>query len=648
MAERPDQKFIILNDFKPGIFADFHYGGGATSDQNQPGSLIGLNGAATIENTYRCGADMTGALIPLPRLTPGPTRGVWPGQFDEEGMEGHPTTMQADYILDAFIRDDISHRTTVGAGPNRRFNLYIMWSYMYDHGGANGLHLYYHAEVFREYASATPGSVVVGLGWSRREANSVVPSVYPPVLPSGNFAPAFNTIEVAWVTAFPYVFWGIERFFVNYRRTISNDDWAVTPDAEELPGPNALGDFTGGPDYQIGSYPNTSSTVPNYANGVNNSPRSVRIAFQHQGRHCFVHGSIVNHGGGDIIADEILYWPVGEWDPAGTLDTHRLIAGDDNLTGVGAVISTSADELFIVKHSGGGYLIRGDLDNPTVSKLPFIESTQGVTLLPVSCPLGIAYGSRNGIYLWTGGETSEYISPQLEGWFWDHHDHSEIIYSGIQGRLAYWHPYLCVPNNYLYDARHKSWWRLDEPFLQPTEGEELAPDIPNEHIPFHCYQVLQHSEHRLLAFPYKHTILNNELWWEAVQSTLSLSYSWQSQPLVESIDRTLSMEYVKLVATSTSSQESHVDVTLDGYDKDGLLIHSQVVPFTLPPQTRPQLVPVTPKATPTQHRRRLEPHFQASYIRVRIVSTSTEVAAPKVHSLSIAYREVNELPFENT
>jgi hypothetical protein len=48
--------------------------------------------------------------------------------------------------------------------------------------------------------------------------------------------------------------------------------------------------------------------------------------------------------------------------------------GEENVSGIAFMASMTADVLLVMKHDGGGYLVRGDLSNPVVSRLPMIES----------------------------------------------------------------------------------------------------------------------------------------------------------------------------------------------------------------------------------------------------------------------------------
>lgn len=189
------------------------------------------------------------------------------------------------------------------------------------------------------------------------------------------------------------------------------------------------------------------------------------------------------------------------WNPTSMLPYNALLAPEDVVADVGTIAISTVDQMLVVKHVGGGALIAGDLDQPTIHRLPYIESTGGVICKGAQTPVGYVYGSRNGIFLWNGGDSTERISPQLDGFFWDHTDGSVFeTYAGSRGRMAYWNGLVCVPNNYVLDIDSQSWWRLAVPTLDPIAVGVKAP--------FNCYDT--DPNNILYAFPYRHTAQNRE------------------------------------------------------------------------------------------------------------------------------------------
>lgn len=141
---------------------------------------------------------------------------------------------------------------------------------------------------------------------------------------------------------------------------------------------------------------------------------------------------------------------------------------EENASGYGAYASMNAGEAFLIKKKGGAVAIRGDVANPQVVRLPGVHSTGEFGNVPVVCPLGLVYGSVSGVWLWTGGDTSQCISTQLDGTFWLVDDDDRL---GPYGRFGYEHPYVFAPNNFIMDVRTGGWFRIaDSPKYSFWDG----------------------------------------------------------------------------------------------------------------------------------------------------------------------------------
>lgn len=188
-------------------------------------------------------------------------------------------------------------------------------------------------------------------------------------------------------------------------------------------------------------------------------------------------------------------WPAATQEPY-----NSFLAAEDVVADVGTIGVVTVDQMLIVKHKGGGALVSGDLDNPTINRLPYIESTGGVICKGAPTPVGYVYGSPNGIFMWSGGDNTQKLSPQLDGFFWNHTDGSdEEQYAGSRGRMGFWNGFVCVPNNYLFDIETQSWWRFSIPTLAPL-SDVIAP--------FNCYDT--DDDNLLYAWPYRHTAVVHE------------------------------------------------------------------------------------------------------------------------------------------
>ena len=176
-----------------------------------------------------------------------------------------------------------------------------------------------------------------------------------------------------------------------------------------------------------------------------------------------------------VYANELFDYP----DPPGGL-ALPLYTADDGSTqyrtvqdevfvqehpfGHGAWGSISASELFLVKHNGGGYVIMGDLNAPTVIRLPGVTSTYGMMSRTADTPIGLVYASRDrGLWAWNGGNTSAKISTVLEDSSFATNtstvDNIQFIH-GPEVDCRPWGDWLVASNNWLMNTGTGSWWQL--------------------------------------------------------------------------------------------------------------------------------------------------------------------------------------------
>jgi hypothetical protein len=250
--------------------------------------------------------------------------------------------------------------------------------------------------------------------------------------------------------------------------------------------------------------------------------------------------------------------------------------------GYGAFGSISAGELFLVKHQGGGVLVSGDIASPTVTRLPGVVPTGGMGSRTASTPDGLVYYSRfNGLYIWNGSNTADKISDQLEDDFIFKVSVNKLLNFSLS--LVAWGDWIVTTNGYLYDTRTKSWWRLDDPSAYDIQW--LSVGFFNDN---------------LYAIPPR---VNNTTKTGAIRKYNAriprLSYSWQSHPIAESIDRVIDIREIVLHTQGHGT----VTITLTGHS--GAQIAET---FTVNDMTQP-------------HRLRLPTYIQGYNIVVSILST---------------------------
>jgi hypothetical protein len=251
-----------------------------------------------------------------------------------------------------------------------------------------------------------------------------------------------------------------------------------------------------------------------------------------------------------------------------------------------------------------------------------IESTYGLQCDACPTPLGVVYGSRTGVYVWNGGQNSHHISPQIEGAFWyAQQDYQDSTPTDVCGGFEWWHPFIVTPNNYLFDTRNNSWWRLDNPATR---------------YPWMDYCVSA-NRGSLFAIPIKYDASHLVAFNYFDRGVLASSYSWQSQPIIDTVLQQHSFKELILVATPQSANEHTctVTVTLTGIREDGTTQDPIEVVFEF---TNTNTQGEDNMATyPTLIRKTISPNFVAKYVQVRIEADSnvSTIAAPKIHRLQM-------------
>lgn len=221
----------------------------------------------------------------------------------------------------------------------------------------------------------------------------------------------------------------------------------------------------------------------------------------------------------------------------------------DAISGFGSWVSMNATELFFVKNRGGGLVLRGTVAEPQQVNLPGVESCYGAGALGAVCPLGYVYGTRDGVHLWGGGDTTEHLSQQLgRRWFWNMTSsvNDFKVPNQPKGKFAYRYPFVYVSNNWLLDIRTKSWWRLTPP-SDTADYFSYEVSASGDVYGFNGYLVPE--EDRVI-----YSI------WSSDEGTDA--YRWISQPLVRTRNRVQEFRQVRVTAIG----KSDVRVILIGRD----------------------------------------------------------------------------------
>lgn len=337
----------------------------------------------------------------------------------------------------------------------------------------------------------------------------------------------------------------------------------------------------------------------------------VEPSVTHQGRSIAFDGVSHFNGSGSFI------WQINEqtWYTNSNLTTlQNAIAdtfGQEDPTGIAVAISMTANELFIVKNRNGGFVIRGDIADPTVLRLPGVTGANGSTQMATASPIGAVYGvNQGGAWVWAGGEESQLLSPSLEQGFMQGMTGQSIFNSAHLGRFETMREWIFTANNWIYDWRQKSWWRFDD----PADREILHWCASVQGTGIFGMPVFMDATDTTYAYFYNFT-------------SPALDYSWQSQPLPQSTQQDIEVRQLVLVAEG--SADSTVTVTLKGLD--GATSTPQV--FTL-------------NSTSYLDIQRASTSLRGGHIQVLIEADGGANPAPIIHELRIGYNPTTSLPNE--
>lgn len=620
---REQAQIIEIADFSPGIFSDYHFDSGRGVSETQRGTIPAADGAATVENTARCCADRTGALVPLPLLVIGKTTDIMPTADADSG--NFLSGVHANYLMDAYVRGDMFVYGDQVAADSDRAGVYTMYGMPYEVGSEGIEYWTTFATLHRLFDSS---SAKHDLMWAKNTASMAAFTAATVQLGAGNFIPfrVRNSVEdgrtadcVAWIA------YGSPGYNTNAGAwktgTLAATDLTLT-DYDTYTNST----YPGSHNRVIGIFPNptdVTGTNSGFLGGTHGGTASETFKdachlVAHQGRMVGLTRTLKQTGkltGNSelwgIVSESVTYSPVQDFYGTlgfGCFETAQF--GEEKPFRSGVVASITADEIIFIKDREGAILVRGDLDNPTVVQLPYVESTHGAYSIPAKTNFGLVYGTANGVFVWEGGESSRYLSPQIEGWFWNHD--VALNYLGNRGRFAWWNPWVVVPNNFVYDSRSESWWRLDAP--------------TNTNVSCNVAEVVN-TGNRLYIFPHKINGAAKPMWYTATPDVLASTYTWQSHPLLDSRARVITVQEVHLTVTPSSTHAGSVAVTLSGYDKNGTAVAPVTTTFTLNANVNTQML-----------HKDVVANFQATHIQVRIVvdSNNAGAPAPKIHSIRLA------------
>lgn len=340
----------------------------------------------------------------------------------------------------------------------------------------------------------------------------------------------------------------------------------------------------------------------------------------HQGRSVAFHNAAAAHGANSYVwpHNEDLYFTNANLYTLQNAVGSPQTLGAENASGYMAAVSANHQELLAVKLVGGGILIRGDLADPTVLRLPGIPSV--TRHIPVVCPAGIILldAIQTGAWLWTGGETAENISADaLDGERFDMGRQGGTGGEGQQGtdfldftgKLVHWYDWVVFPNNWIWNWKTGAWWRLSDPST----------------VRFFQGAVSIHSNPQLHLVPAYIDATSDPVSYQFSYTTPATTYEYQSQPVpIGENSRNYKIRELVVVATGIG------DVTLTLTRRDGTT--STHGPFSFTTVSRPQFF-----------RDNVDVECQAILYKI-VVNNVTGNSTPVVHELRFGVQEDTHYP----
>lgn len=275
--------------------------------------------------------------------------------------------------------------------------------------------------------------------------------------------------------------------------------------------------------------------------------------------------------------------------------------------GYGAVGSMNAGELFMVKNRGGGVVVQGDINNPTVTYLPGVKSTGPIYGHGDSDGIGFYYCvDMGGAYVWSGGSGSSKISQQLDDNFFVP---ANVVPSRFFNYFCKrWGRWMLFSNNWMYDSILGSWWRLLNPATASLFGYDEA------FVPSQLYANINQVAGTGTKCFYK---FDDEV--------PTSSWQWQNLPIRVSEDRFVDVREVLIRYSNPYGGTGTFSFVVSAIDAGGNV--QSAATFTY----------LSAVARPTMQRLNLR--AQAEDVTIRIVATANTAGqpAPAIHSISVGY-----------
>ena len=495
-------QWTVIDDFSPGI-------------HTVPGTKHPLGSAS--DQTWRCVAAQNGALIPGPRSDYAINHGALDGG-------GTICTEGDNYWVDGFMVNPLPVYGGLGnpyPGPDEDNNELWFGFEWYETGPEKA-----HLNVSRyRFNYSDPA-----LRWQSISDHSLVATYSNYTRPRRCFFTSSRTIPTGGDVAEagqPVIAWAFDQ--VDMLQMFPDPDDAATTSTYDLPNPGA---------------------------GTN-----VFRVHGHQGRLIFTPLSLYAQGSGQVgVTTESMYWTEAndhmnlDSDLAGLY--YKVIAGAENANGFTDMQSLTADELIMFKAKGGALVFRGDIDDPTIITLPNVMSPGRAMSKGTPSTVGYCYVVRgSGLWVWGGGDSAEYLTPQMTADFWVPDPEEDYTPHWKDTNLCAWNEWVILPNGYLFDTVKGSIWRY-------ARHRFYFHDTSWDHRWMYATKARFNAEDPFMA-------------WRWDKTLGARSFRWTSTYMPKSIDRSVDLREVVVVASGHGTVTVRA-ITAQGIEEEVLDVDSDI------------------------------------------------------------------------
>ena len=611
--------WISIDDFSPGCYSN----GGVIVGNSVDRQLAAPLGAADAENTWSCYALPSKSLAALPGIT------------ESYPWGGASSGTHTAYLVGLLVHDQLNDGTTEAYAISE-----------YDDGTNHHWQAYSFILESTSWNLSTSTTEATSAGifgspypqFTRVNLTEIGSSGSPLTLTSGSFtitdasgwgatvAGDFIQIYSIFSGAPTIPFDTFVESVVGTTLTLSaaiggtNGTGTVGISSQTLPGQPVIAFPCGGPaspttasNGQLFIYPDPATPTTGYgALPLIDGPPYTSVTGQvvtHQNRIIVFAGvNFAQTAGGGFNTNENINYT----DPPNSPffgDQMTVLQAEDPF-GYGGAASISAGELFIIKKSGGGVVVTGDINSPNVTWLPGVQPTGNFYGNVGSTPIGLIYCSEdNGAWTWNGGSQSQKISQSLDDGFFLPPEFATMGSNNYGFYVNYFGDKVYFCNNWLYDTRTGGFWTYYPRKAQGGEDLFWVQPVNGNYI--YCAR---------LSFTSTQDFL-----YRFDPATSAQTYQWQSLPFrTTDRDHRTDIREVVVRASCATTQTSPFTITL--LDQNNVVatltpVGSQVV------GPGPQLLRFNAPGGGLQ-----EP-------AIRITSTnSTAGDSPIIHSIEIGYR----------